>query len=579
MYNLYTILSLTRAKSLFAIAKNPCKLYNPNVMKNAHAKIFIVLAFVLLLVVAGLFACVYHTAFTAYGDSTPSFSIVTTTGQDWQLKYEGVLVQELTGNFFNYEDEDDENQPAIVFKNLIQARLEALSRDPDDYTLTFNIPTPTITFKNDMDSNPYTELNDSQIIVQVSYMGILSSPSTSLEYKPQGADDSEYVVFPTIGGNELRFGQSVDKGDYEVRVKVGANFQYLGRPYSPTSVSTSLVCHITDADLPDSLIHVPESGELSFEYGWTLAEIASRISANDQRGTWTIAAPQDPTTKLSANDIERTVYMDFESINQNYNERTNVAVPLTVTKRRLSVYVDSVDRIKGQPLVTNIGYSVDSTLVEGDTLESIGFKIDTSEVDVNTEGEYPIFVRVTNPNYNPITRNYETQHVLHSFYRVHSDKVHCTFDDFRSIIVARPDGFIGMKVVAGNTGSLFDETDSAFEGMTVIANYVLFVTDNDDHKLSDLGDISVTLDKRPDDYAVAYEHDGKIVVIVLDENMTFTLPNDVISFAVLKKNPEPYAKTVEWNASLTALSILIMLFTVAIWVVVVLFASKRRLLK
>ncbi len=547
-------------------------------MKNAYTKLFIVLAFVLLLVVAGLFACVYHTAFTAYADGTPSFTITTTTGQEWQLRYEGVLLQEINGSFFNYEDDDDPTQPAIVFKNLIQAKLEALSRDPEDYNLTFNMPIPNISFENDMDSNPYTELNDSEIIVQVDYLGILSSPSTSLEYKPQGADDSEYVVFPTIGGNRLRFGQSVNKGDYEVRVKVGETFTYLGRPYNPTSTSTSLVCHITDANLPDRLIHVPESGELSFEFGLTLAEIATRTSERDSRGTWTISAGQNPDSKLPANDNERIVYMDFQSVNQNYNNRTNIAVPMTISKRRLSVYVDSVDAIKGQPLVTNIGYSVDSALVGDDTLESIGFKIDTSAVDINTEGEYAIYVTVTNPNYNPITRNYETQHVLHSFYRVHSNKVYCLFDDFRSVIVSRPDGFINMNVIVGNTGDLF-ENDEALVGMTVIANYVVLVTDEDGNMLSGLGEITLTLEKRPDDYAIAYQLNGETVVVLLDENNSFVLPNDVLAFSVLKKNPEPYSNMVEWNAALTAISVLIILFAVAIWVVIILYITKRRLLK
>lgn len=543
------------------------------------AKLIAVLAIILLLVVAGLFACIYHTALTAYADTTPNFSITTEDGWHWHLYYEGVLMQDATGNFFNHEDETDTSQPSVLFANIIATWLENRGYEADDYALSFEMPTPTISFENGMDSNPYTKLEDSEIFVEVEYVGILSSAAITLEYKVQGADDSTYQIFPSLGGTSIRFGQSVDKGDYEVRVNTGEVFTYLERTYNPISTSAPLVCHITDTDLPDRLVNIPSLLE-GLQYGVTLEDIAARASALDRLGTWTVSEGQDPNFRYSASDNNRTIYMDFESVNQNYNPRKNIAVPVKVAKRTLSVYVDSVDAIKGQPLKTDIGYSVDSTLAPGDTLESIGFAIDTSEVDVAHEGEYSIYATVTNQNYNPITRNYETQHVLHSFYRVYSDRVYAESDDFREFIIERPDGFIGMTVVFGRVGtSVVDNSSDKLAGMTVFAGYVFLVQDEDGNLVSDLGEITITMQKRPDDYAIAYEVDGETYVIILGEDMTFTLPDNVIGFAVLKKNAEQNMNTVEWNGTLTALSVLIILFVVASWAVVCAYIAKRRFIK
>ncbi|MBQ9276696.1 MAG: hypothetical protein IJ226_03785, partial [Clostridia bacterium] len=79
-------------------------------MNKLGTKIISIIIVILLLVIAGVFACLFHTTLTAHADELPSFEISTTTGQDWTLKYEGVSVQSLSGNFFNFEDEDDPNQ-------------------------------------------------------------------------------------------------------------------------------------------------------------------------------------------------------------------------------------------------------------------------------------------------------------------------------------------------------------------------------------------------------------------------------------------------------------------------------------
>ena len=99
-------------------------------MNKLGTKIISIIIVFLLLVIVGVFACLFHTTLTVSADALPSFEIITTTGQDWTLKYEGVTVQELSGNFFNYEDEDDQSQPAIVFKTLIASRLACFALSP-----------------------------------------------------------------------------------------------------------------------------------------------------------------------------------------------------------------------------------------------------------------------------------------------------------------------------------------------------------------------------------------------------------------------------------------------------------------
>ncbi len=549
-------------------------------MNKIGTKIISIIIVLLLLVIAGVFACLFHTTLMASADALPSFEIVTTTGQDWTLKYEGVTVQELSGNFFNFEDEDDPNQPAVVFKSLILSRLASLGREEDEYTLFFTLPKPVISFENDMDSNPYAEVaEECNIIVIVDYTGILSSAATSIEYKATSADESEYTVFPTAGGYRLRFGQSVDKGDYNVRVKVGESFEYLGRQYSTVQTSNTLECHITDTELPERLLHIPDLP--NFEYGLTLADIAARASELDRYGTWTISTPQNPEQRLSANENTRTVKMDFKSINDNYNVKKSVSVPVVVGKRNLSVYVNSVSALIGQPLVTDIGYKVDSTLAPGDTLESIGFKIDTHEVDINTAGEYSIYVTVDDNNYNPITRTYESQHILHSFYRVHSTRERVVADDFREIFVERPEGFIGITLSAYRMeNSVVDETNPSLSGYSVVVSYVIVATDEDGNIVRDLGELTISMTRREDDHAVAYEENGKLNVVSLDAGDSFSvkLPNNVVGFSILKKHSASLVNTVEWNGALTALSILIIAFVVASWVVICVYLTKRRLI-
>ena len=275
------------------------------------------------------------------------------------------------------------------------------------------------------------------------------------------------------------------------------------------------------------------------------------------------------------------VKMDFQSINVNYNVKTGVFVPVVVGKRNLSVYLDSVSALKGQPLVTDIGYSVDSALAPGDTLESIGFAIDTHEVDVNKEGEYSIYITVKDDNYNPITRTVESQHILHSFYRVYGTKVRVVADDFREIFIERPEGFVGITIKIYRLGnSVVDETDSALAGYTFVNSYAIVATDEDGNIVRDLGELTVTMTRREDDHAVAYEQNGEIIVVSLDSGDEFsvTLPNNVIGFSIFKKHSASLVNTVEWNATLTALSVLIILFVVASWVVICIYISKRRLI-
>ena len=78
---------------------------------------------------------------------------------------------------------------------------------------------------------------------------------------------------------------------------------------------------------------------------------------------------------------------------------------------------------------------------------------------------------------------------------------------------------------------------------------------------------------------MAYFDGEQWQVVLLDDSMSFVLPNGIRTFAVYGKTPAPYGKTVDWNGGLTAICVLIMLFVVGTWIVVSVYNLKRRILK
>ena len=543
-------------------------------MKRIGAKFITILAIALLAVVATLFVCLYHSAMTAYADEIPAFVIRTTTGQDWELELVGDgVVASATGDFFDYMDRSNPSQPALLFRDAIKAELTSRSLGDDEYNLSFEMPTPTIAFSGGIDSNPYTEFDDSEIIITISVATVFSDAEITIEYKPQGGADSEYVVFPTAGGNTVRFGKSVDKGVYDVRARVRETVDYLGRRYVTDETSSALVCHITDSDLPDRLVRIPSLEP--FEYGATLQDIADRATVFDRNGKWTVASSLDPNTMLPASESAQEIVLDYESDNKNYNKRMGVNVSVTVSKRRLIVYVDSVDRLKGKPLVTEFTYHCDTPLAAGDTFESIGFSVAAEGVDPNVPGTYPIYAHATSNNYAVETRTIETQHVMHGFYRVHATSVSVHADDFREIVITRAEGFIGWDV---DIERAFD-VECDLDGYVVSVAYKFVVKDSDGNEVSDVGEVTITLEPRRGDVAIAYVADGEWIVVDLDESGVFNLPSGVKAFVVLQNAPVQNQKIVEWNDALTAITSLIIVFAAAIWIVIVCYVAKRRLLK
>ena len=173
----------------------------------------------------------------------------------------------------------------------------------------------------------------------------------------------------------------------------------------------------------------------------------------------------------------------------------------------------------------------------------------------------------------------------HGYYIVHQNNETEQTDDFREINVMRPDGFIGIDIHIERLGGLeidfsrepFSTIAEKIEGMTAIVAYTLVFSDENGARRN-LGEITITLQRYPDDYAVAYVENGEVKIVLLDDTMSFMLPNNVTTFVVLKQNAQAEIKTLEWNGALTAICVLIILFVVASWVVVVIYLSKRRLI-
>ena len=556
-------------------------------MRKTHAKLYI-LALLLLLVVVALFVCLYHTTLTAHADGPQQFTIVgtydETTGFEWTLYVDSAERMSMSGDFVHHDGSDD---PALLFANDIRDILTDRGHALDDYVLTFVMPTPIIRFDEDengatIDSNPYTTEEDSNIIINTEYHANLGSTSTVVEYKPRGASDDAYTIFPAINTGTIRFGNSVDIGEYEVRVKITEEFSYLGKVYNPVSASAPLECYITNQDLPDRLFSIPNIQPIT--YGATRGEIANAVSALDINGTWTLVSG-NPDEVLDAQD--HVLVMNFQHKNTNYNPRLNVNVPVTVAKREITVVVQTIDILQGKPIVpaADFNWHVKGDFAGDDTPASIGIYIDTSEVNPNEPGTYNIYARALDANYELTTTDSDFSPARHGYYIVHQNNETEQADDFREINVMRPDGFIGIDIHIERLGGLeidfsrepFSKIAEKIEGMTAIVAYTLVFSD-ENGACRNLGEITITLQRYPDDYAVAYVENGEVKIVLLDDTMSFVLPNNVTTFVVLKQNAQAEIKTVEWNGALTAICVLIILLVAASWVVVVIYLSKRRLI-
>ena len=534
----------------------------------------LIFVFALLLISAAVFACVFNQADTAYAGTTHVFLIFTEDGNLWNIYFDGGYLQSAEGNFFNYSDPASD-YPATIFEQVIDAKVASLPEEERTYEIKFDIPAPIAYFVDGIDQNPYTEENNSMIFAKTDYVGCLPGLSLELEYRPLG--EGEFTLFDTEGTRTFRFGTNVAKGDYELRIKAGVRFKYYGTEYTATKASNVIVCHITDSAFPEeSLAEVKETlGMLELEYGMTLEEIAEYASTITRNGSWTVWSGQSPEYRYPASENERTIYLDFHSINTNYNVAEKVAVPLMVRGRTLDVWVESVNVLVGHELVTDFEYIIEGTFVGDDTADSIGLKVAAQNVNINVPGTYDILATATNGNYRIITRTPETQHHLAGIYRVLSKGVVVRASDFRDITIVREEGFIGLNVEI-ITEHQFDD---AIDGLIFIIGYHISVKDGDGNELSDLGDLRITLERYSQDYAVAYFDGEEWRVIVLDESMTFELPDGIRYFAVFRKAPEGYDKTVEWNGGLTAICVLMILFVVGIWVVVAVYQLKRRILE
>ena len=543
---------------------------------------------VLLLLIAAVvcFACVGEDFNIAYADDILHFEIRTTDGSHWELWCDGWMKTQAIGQFVNRENPTDNEQPAVKFYNVIRGLLE---HEDDEYELKFVLPSPTISFVDDIAQNPYTENADSNIIIDVPYTSLLSSASFFIEYKEKGADDDAYQSFPY--NFDVRFGQNIPKGEYDLRVRVEEqNFKFTDEKLYDIIVysSNTLQCEITDSDFPEKMledIKNQELADLEFEYGFTLQDIADYLSARSRYGTWTVNSSQNPSQKLNANTAKYTIYLDFQSRNTNYNKVEGIATGLVVNKRSLEVYIRSIEILQGKPLLSQeelFEYCSISTdmLAQGDTLESIGFKINTSGIDPAKVGDYQVVAEVSKSaatNYNVVTRSPDSMHISYGLYRVRPNFVEAISEDFRKIIIERADGFIGKTVEI----EYFDSSILSIfkiDGYKPICSYGIVVKDENGETVEHLGELTITLEKRADDYAIAYFVDEEWHIVVLDESMKFTLPNEITGFIVLKPLASAYFKTVEWNNTLTALSILIVVLVTASWIVLVVYFAKRRFL-
>ncbi|MBO4554639.1 MAG: hypothetical protein J5713_02545 [Clostridia bacterium] len=551
-------------------------------MRKAVLKSSIIIFLALAVFTAVLCLALSH-ADVAIADGPAHFTILTPDGNTWELRHETATISYAYGNFFNFETPDDPMSPQNKFREEILHQLDLLGKGADEYELTFVLPKPEIYFLNGISSNPYTELDNSQIVVRTDYSDMLSTSEIVLEYRPKG--DGAFTVFPTLDATNLRFGKGLAKGEYEVRICLTKSFDYFGRHYEPSTYSDPSNCFITESKIPDEDIEIPELPP--FEYGLTLAQIAEKFSEWDGNGTWTVSAGQDASFVPPAAEAQRIVHFDFQPINTNYDKNENMLVSIVVEPRKIEVYIRDVHVLVGVLPIQTFEYNIESTLALDDTPESIGLFVAVQDLDINEAGTYAIRASVTSGNYVVVNRNFNDTIFMGGKYVVHSKGIVVHTADYRDVTFEREDGFIGYTITV--TPLTRDEIEQILDGLEAVINtdgltrtsaYVVQITDANGEEVFGLDGIRVKVGSNNSESAVAYyTHSGEWRFDKLGEDTGFELKEDARLFVLFKKTPAPYYRTEEWNAGLTATCVLIILFAVATWVCLIVYVTKRRLIK
>lgn len=347
--------------------------------KNAVYRIYIALCLFALVATGCL--CLSFCRDVAYAIEPASLTVATEDGFGWRIKDEGgSVLKECDGGFYG--------GVAQEFAAFLKERYG------DNYTLKFELPDVNAFFVGGICENPFTEADDSAIVVDGEFAQMIGGASVSLEYRREGEDGFEAFASTLPVGNKIVFGKGVAVGEYELRYVVTEEFEFANRRYAGRRVSSRLLkCSITASEP-----RVPSLDVVYAEYGTAAQDIGKAIGG----GSWSFANDNTvaANTVLGVKDGGYMLRFDFRHDNPNYLPVKGVEVRVEILPKLLTVYVDDVERVSGEPLVSEFVYRVSGGLVGDDTAADLEIAVYSDCRDKNEPGIYRLYGRVGNPNYD-----------------------------------------------------------------------------------------------------------------------------------------------------------------------------------
>lgn len=418
-----------------------------------------------------IFLCRFDIDAVAYAQDKPSFTIKTQDNYRWELIKDDVVILSENGAFFDTTGEEPaQNVVAVKFVNKIKQTLLADGIIDDSvtgylheyYNLTFEVPKFSARLLNGINENPYTEADDSRIVVEGNYTNSIATDALlSLQYSEQGEDKFSSCDSSSVGSG-LRFGQYVPVGVYDVRMIAIEKFEFDGAERSATHYSESVICTITMGSAPTI-----ENATAKITYGDKVGEI-SNISAQftnkyggiEMSGKWVLSKNQTDSafengivadSILPVRDEAYTVMFDFEPANKNYEKAENIPVSVSVDRREIYVYIGDAYSLVGEDLadLKDVEYKIfEESLADCDTIDDLNIQlVYESGTNKDVAGQYRILAISDNKNYIVYSRNMTSQFIDGGRYRVYETRLSVTADDGFVFEVYCGDGFVAMNVI------------------------------------------------------------------------------------------------------------------------------------
>lgn len=513
----------------------------------------------MLIILCVLAACLTGAVFAypenvAYAQTEYSFIISTNDGVNWELSDgDGTLIVSSRGNFYD--------NVGVEFSETINSMI-----GQSDYSVRFLLPPIDAFFTDGIDSNPYTQNDDSLIIVDCTHSAILGGGiSRMLEYKVRG--ESEYKTYASAMSEEskIRFGKDVDNGEYDLRYVIIEKLVFNDRLYSVRRESANeLACTITTA-----VPVLPQLGDRLIPYGTPISQIGDLIGENS--ATWTLSEGQaDTDAILPVSNSPYKIRFDYKHNNKNYDVVKNVELDIRIIPKRIRVYIRDVKRLCAQPEVDDFVYVLGEALVGEDTQEQLNLSFEVKDLDINAAGEYKIIGQWDNANYSVEFLNYDSPIIDYGRYIVYPTNVSVTAWDGRVFGFYCARGFINASPVLNKAQ---DFSVGSIKGYDLLGAYSLAYVNVAGEIVDFDNEVEISF-KFDGASKIAYFINDEFVIVDVNEQNAFILPTGVSQFYLFELSDE--TARLDWYEIF--IIVLISLLAVGIAVTAIIFKKRRWLL-